>query len=78
MQLFNGLQAHLRVWLNQGDASFEPAVDLAFEPYVKMLSAVGDFDGDGLADVVDFYNQRFNIALTVQEKSDLVAFLAAL
>lgn len=52
VQLFNGLQAHLRVWLNQGDASFEPAVDLAFEPYVKMLSAVGDFDGDGLADVV--------------------------
>ena len=37
-----------------------------------------DGSAAGLADVVDFYNQRFNIALTVQEKSDLVAFLAAL
>jgi hypothetical protein len=28
--------------------------------------------------VVDFYNTRFNIGLTKQEKSDLVAFLRSL
>ena len=28
--------------------------------------------------VVDFYNTRFNIGLTKQEKSDLVAFLGSL
>jgi cytochrome c peroxidase len=31
-----------------------------------------------LADVVDFYNGRFNIGLSAQEKSDLIAFLKAL
>jgi cytochrome c peroxidase len=31
-----------------------------------------------LADVVEFYNQRFDIGLTAQQKSDLVAFLSAL
>jgi cytochrome c peroxidase len=31
-----------------------------------------------LADVVAFYNRRFNIGLTAQEQSDLVAFLRAL
>jgi hypothetical protein len=31
-----------------------------------------------LADVVEFYNKRFNIGLTAQQKSDLVAFLSAL
>jgi cytochrome c peroxidase len=31
-----------------------------------------------LADVVEFYNQRFNIGLTDQEKTDLEAFLQAL
>ena len=33
---------------------------------------------DTLEDVVDFYDQRFSIGLTAQEKSDLVAFLKAL
>jgi len=31
-----------------------------------------------LGDAVDFYNTRFNIGLSAQEKSDLVAFLSAL
>ena len=31
-----------------------------------------------LADVVDFYNTRFNLNLTTQQQSDLVAFLSAL
>jgi len=28
--------------------------------------------------VVEFYNQRFNLSLTEQQKSDLVAFLRTL
>ena len=31
-----------------------------------------------LMDVVNFYETRFNIGLTAQEKADLVAFLGAL
>jgi hypothetical protein len=31
-----------------------------------------------LSDVIDFYNVRFNVGLTAQEKADLVAFLNAL
>ena len=31
-----------------------------------------------LGDVIDFYNQRFNIGLTNQEREDLIAFLSAL
>jgi cytochrome c peroxidase len=31
-----------------------------------------------LSDVIDFYNTRFNIGFTAQEKSDLVAFLSTL
>ena len=31
-----------------------------------------------LSDVVDFYNQRFNVGFTAQEKSDLIAFLNSL
>jgi len=31
-----------------------------------------------LDDVVEFYNQRFNMNLSAQDKSDLVAFLRAL
>ncbi|MBZ5580497.1 MAG: hypothetical protein LAP40_28425 [Acidobacteriia bacterium] len=33
---------------------------------------------DTLDDVLDFYNQRFNIGFTAREKADLVAFLNAL
>ncbi|HEY7391850.1 MAG TPA: hypothetical protein VH640_25260 [Bryobacteraceae bacterium] len=33
---------------------------------------------DSLSDVIDFYDKRFNIGLTPQEKKDLVAFLSAL
>ncbi len=32
----------------------------------------------GLADVVNFYDNRFGMALTASEKADLVAFLSAL
>src|SRR4029077_20246709 len=31
-----------------------------------------------LGDVVDFYNQRFSVGFTAQEKDDLVAFLRTL
>jgi cytochrome c peroxidase len=31
-----------------------------------------------LSDVIDFYNTRFNIGFTAQEKSDLTAFLSTL
>jgi cytochrome c peroxidase len=31
-----------------------------------------------LSDVMDFYDERFNIGLTAREKSDLIAFLSAL
>jgi cytochrome c peroxidase len=31
-----------------------------------------------LADVLDFYNVRFNVGLTAQEKADLIAFLNSL
>jgi hypothetical protein len=33
---------------------------------------------DSLDDVLDFYNHRFNIGLTTQEKKDLIAFLNTL
>jgi cytochrome c peroxidase len=33
---------------------------------------------NGLADVVEFYDKRFNIGFTAQEKADLIAFLNAL
>jgi cytochrome c peroxidase len=33
---------------------------------------------DSLHDVVEFYDKRFNIGFTAQEKADLVAFLSAL
>ena len=31
-----------------------------------------------LSDVIDFYNKRFNIGFTNQEKDDLIAFLSTL
>jgi cytochrome c peroxidase len=34
--------------------------------------------GSSLSDVIDFYNTRFNIGFTPQEKSDLIAFLNSL
>jgi len=34
--------------------------------------------GSTLADVVTFYNTRFNIGFTAQEQADLIAFLNAL
>ncbi len=33
---------------------------------------------DSLSDVIDFYNTRFNIGITAQEKKDLIAFLNSL
>jgi cytochrome c peroxidase len=30
------------------------------------------------SDVIDFYNQRFNIGFTAREKADLIAFLNTL
>ena len=51
-------------------------------PQLRALAARAPFFHDGsakdLSGVVDFYNQRFVINLTVQEKTDLVNFLSAL
>jgi hypothetical protein len=51
-------------------------------PVLRGLAARAPYFHNGmaatLADVVDFYDRRFNIGLTSQEKSDLVAFLRAL
>ncbi|HYO80038.1 MAG TPA: hypothetical protein VES20_01445 [Bryobacteraceae bacterium] len=51
-------------------------------PVLRALAARPPFFHDGsaatLADVVEFYNTRFEMALTAQEKADLVAFLRAL
>jgi len=51
-------------------------------PILRGLAARAPYFHNGLAatlaDVVEFYNRRFNIGLSAQEKSDLVAFLKAL
>ena len=51
-------------------------------PILRSLAARPPYFHNGsaatLGDAVDFYNTRFNINLTDQEKSDLVAFLSAL
>ena len=51
-------------------------------PILRSLAARPPYFHNGsaatLGDAVDFYNTRFNIGITDQEKSDLVAFLSAL
>ena len=51
-------------------------------PNLRGLAARAPYFHNGSAatlhDVVDFYDTRFNIGMTEQEKSDLVAFLSAL
>jgi cytochrome c peroxidase len=51
-------------------------------PVLRALAARAPYFHNGfgatLADVVDFYDTRFSIGLTAQEKSDLVAFLKSL
>jgi cytochrome c peroxidase len=51
-------------------------------PILRALAARAPYfhngSADTLADVVDFYDTRFNIGLTAGEKSDLIAFLRAL
>jgi hypothetical protein len=51
-------------------------------PILRSLAARAPYFHNGsaqsLGDVVDFYNQRFGIGFTAQEKSDLIAFLKAL
>lgn len=51
-------------------------------PTLRGLASRAPYFHNGAADsldqVVDFYNQRFNIGLTPDEKKDLVAFLNAL
>jgi cytochrome c peroxidase len=51
-------------------------------PVLRGLAARAPYFHNGsaatLSDVVEFYNQRFGIGLTSQQKSDLVAFLNAL
>ncbi len=51
-------------------------------PALRGLASRAPFFSDGsaknLTGVVDFYNRRFNMGLTTQEKTDLVNFMAAL
>jgi len=51
-------------------------------PVLRALAARAPYFHNGgaktLDDVVEFYNQRFSLALTSQQKSDLVAFLRTL
>jgi len=51
-------------------------------PILRGLAARAPYFHNGsaatLADVVDFYNTRFNLGLSAQEKSDLIAFLETL
>jgi cytochrome c peroxidase len=51
-------------------------------PILRGLAARAPYFHNGsaatLLDVVNFYNQRFNIGLTEGQKADLVAFLRAL
>jgi cytochrome c peroxidase len=51
-------------------------------PILRGLAARAPYFHNGsaqsLGDVADFYNQRFGIGLTAQEKSDLIAFLKTL
>jgi cytochrome c peroxidase len=51
-------------------------------PILRGLAARAPYFHNGsakdLAAAVQFYNQRFNIGLTPQQQSDLVAFLEAL
>jgi hypothetical protein len=51
-------------------------------PILRGLAARAPYFHNGLAatlaDVVEFYNRRFNIGLSAQQKADLVAFLNAL
>jgi cytochrome c peroxidase len=51
-------------------------------PILRGLAARAPFFHNGMAasfgDVIDFYNTRFNIGFTNQEKQDLIAFLSAL
>ncbi len=51
-------------------------------PILRGLAARAPYLHNGsaqtLTDVVDFYDSRFHIGFTAQEKSDLVAFLSSL
>jgi cytochrome c peroxidase len=51
-------------------------------PVLRGLAARAPYfhngSADSLGDVIDFYNKRFNIGFTPQEKADLVAFLNSL
>jgi cytochrome c peroxidase len=51
-------------------------------PVLRGLAARAPYFHNGsaatLEDVVEFYDQRFGIGLTDQQKSDLIAFLNAL
>ncbi|MEO8998608.1 MAG: hypothetical protein ABI227_09250, partial [Rhodanobacter sp.] len=51
-------------------------------PILRAVAARAPYFHNGsaatLGDVVDFYNTRFNVNITAQQKHDLVAFLSAL
>lgn len=51
-------------------------------PVLRALAARAPYFHNGSAatlnDVIDFYNQRFSLSLTPQEKANLVAFLQTL
>jgi hypothetical protein len=45
---------------------------------VYLISGCPNGAASDLSELVNFYNQRFQIGLTAEQKSDLVAFLSAL
>jgi hypothetical protein len=51
-------------------------------PVLRGLSSRAPYFHNGsassLGDAIDFYNKRFNVGITAQEKNDLIAFLSAL
>ena len=51
-------------------------------PILRGVASRAPYFHNGLAptlvDVVEFYDRRFNIGLSAQEKADLIAFLRAL
>jgi hypothetical protein len=45
---------------------------------VDVAGPSGEGSANSLGDAIDFYNKRFNIGFTDQEKNDLIAFLSTL
>jgi PKD repeat protein len=46
------ITAHVHIFLNRGDGAFQPSGDYDLQSFTIVTAAVGDFDGDGITDVV--------------------------